>query len=331
MSTILDPVLTLPDQLRWGLDIEAPGVAGDRPIALLGMGGSAMAATVGGLAVTGDNPVEVHRSYGLPGWAVGSGAAVIAVSYSGNTEEVLSGVDAAIGAGLDMTLISSGGRLEQVAAEHSLPIVLVPGGMQPRAAVGYQAAAVARVLGSSGLIGDSAGALAEAAGVVDELLAGGSGPAVEQGAAIADKIGDRTTIIYGGHGVGATAAYRWKTQFNENAKVPAYAGVVPEMNHNELEGWRAETGKPFALAYLLDRDDHPRIKKRLALSAAVIGDAVTDAGSVRSSGDGPFARFFSLAVVGDVASLLVAEAAGTDPTPVDTIERFKVSLEEGDE
>ncbi len=329
MSGVLDPVLTLPDQLRWGADLAPAGVTAERGIVLLGMGGSAMAATVAGLAATTSVPIEVHRSYGLPGWAVPAGASVIAVSYSGNTEEVLSGVDDALANGLEVAAVSSGGRLEAVAGEHDLPIVVVPGGMQPRAGVGYQAAGVIQLLGASGVVPDAAGELSEAAAIVDDLLAEGTGPAVEQGGAIAAELAGKTAVIYGGFGIGGTAAYRWKTQLNENAKVPAYSGVVPELNHNELEGWHDATGAGFAIAYLRDEHDHPRIKRRLDLTAAVIGDAAANAGTVSSVGSGALARWSSLSVVGDVASLLVAEKAGTDPTPVETIERFKLSLGKG--
>jgi glucose/mannose-6-phosphate isomerase len=326
MSELLKDVLTLPDQLRWGLEIDPDGMAADRGIVLLGMGGSAMAATVGSLAATSVAPIEVHRSYALPGWAEESGASIIAVSYSGNTEEVLSGVDAAFSAGLEVSIITSGGRLEEIARERDLPIVLVPGGMQPRVGVGYQASAVTRVLGASGVIADSTGELSEAADVADELLGGGTGPAAKQGAAIAADLVGKTAVIYGGFGVGETAAYRWKTQLNENGKVPAYSSVVPEMNHNELEGWHDDSGEHFAIVYLHDEHDHPRIKQRMALSESVIGSAATNAGSVVSSGMGAIARLTSLSVVGDVASLVVAELAGTDPTPVPTIEGFKTSL-----
>jgi glucose/mannose-6-phosphate isomerase len=331
MNAMMEHILGLADQLRWGIDVDAPRVSPGRPVVVLGMGGSAMAATVGSLATTSGSPVEVHRSYGLPGWAEQSGAAVIAVSYSGNTEEVLSGVDEALSSELEVATIASGGKLLEVAAEGDLPHLRVPSGLQPRAAVGYQTAAVVRVLGASGLINNAKSQLGEAADVLDDLLAGGEGPAAEQGAAIAANLAGKTAVIYGGFGVGATAAYRWKTQLNENAKVPAYSGEVPEMNHNEIEGWHADSDEDFAIVYLRDAGDHPRIARRLDFAAEVIGDSVSSAGSVVSSGDGPVARFFSLAVVGDIASVAVAEQAGTDPGPVDTIERFKKLLVGGAE
>lgn len=327
--TMFDDIMSLPEQLRWGIGHEIAPLRADGPIVLLGMGGSAMAATIGSLASTPRSPMVVHRGYGLPAWAADSGASVLAVSYSGNTEEVLSGVDEAISAGLDLSVVASGGRLAEIAGERGLPYVEVPGGLQPRAGVGYQTAAVTAMLGAGGHIANADAALVEAADVVDELLGGGNGGAVELGRDLGEGLEGRTAVIYGGRGVGSTAAYRWKTQINENAKVPAFAGVVPEMNHNELEGWQPETSGAFGVIYLRDSADHPSIARRLDLSGTVLSGKVRRVGDVHSSGDGALARFFSLAVVGDVASVAMAEAAGVDATPVVTLEAFKTMLAKG--
>ena len=327
--TMFDDIMSLPEQLRWGIGHEIAPLRADGPIVLLGMGGSAMAATIGSLASTPRSPMVVHQGYGLPTWAADSGASVLAVSYSGNTEEVLSGVDEAISAGLDLSVVASGGRLAEIAGERDLPYVEVPGGLQPRAGVGYQTAAVTAVLGAGGHITNADAALVVAADVVDRLLDGGSGGAVELGRDLGEGLEGRTAVIYGGRGVGSTAAYRWKTQINENAKVPAFAGVVPEMNHNELEGWQPETSGAFGVIYLRDSADHPSIARRLDLSGAVLSGKVRRVGDVHSSGDGALARFFSLAVVGDVASVAMAEAAGVDATPVVTLEAFKTMLAKG--
>jgi glucose/mannose-6-phosphate isomerase len=327
--TMFDDILTLPEQLRWGIGHAVAPLSSDRPIVLLGMGGSAMAATIGTLASVPRAPMIVHQGYGLPPWAADGGASVLAVSYSGNTEEVLSGVDQAISANLDVAAVASGGRLAEVAGERGLPYIEVPGGLQPRAGVGYQTAAVTAMLGAGGHIPDADAALVEAAAVVDLLLDGGRGGAVELGRDLAAGLDDRTAVIYGGLGVGSTAAYRWKTQINENAKVPAFSGVVPEMNHNELEGWQPETSGPFGVIYLRDSADHPSVARRLDLSGTVLSGKVRRVGDVQSTGDGPLARFFSLAVVGDVASVAMAEAAGVDATPVVTLEGFKSMLAKG--
>jgi glucose/mannose-6-phosphate isomerase len=327
--TMFDDIMSLPEQLGWGIGLEIAPLRVDGPIVLLGMGGSAMAATIGSLASTPRLPMVVHQGYGLPAWAADSGASVLAVSYSGNTEEVLSGVDQAISTGLDLAVVASGGRLAEIAGERDLPYVEVPGGLQPRAGVGYQTAAVTAMLGAGGHIVNADAALSEAADVVDRLLDGGSGGAVELGRDLAAGLEGRTAVIYGGRGVGSTAAYRWKTQINENAKVPAFAGVVPEMNHNELEGWQPETSGAFGVIYLRDSADHPSVARRLDLLGTVLSGKVRRIGDVLSTGDGALARFFSLAVVGDVASVAMAEAAGVDATPVVALEAFKTMLAKG--
>lgn len=327
--TMLDDILSLPGQLRWGIDLDPEPIRSSGPIVILGLGGSAMAGAVATLAASPRAPIVVHRGYALPPWAVDSGAAVIAVSYSGNTEEVLSGIDAAISARLPLAVVASGGRLGEIARERALPYVEVPGGIQPRAAVGYQAAAVAATLAAAGQIADANRDLNEAADVLDELLDGGRGGAVVLGRDIADGLARRTAVIYGGKGIGSTAAYRWKTQINENAKSPAFSGTIPEMNHNELEGWRPGESDGFGLIYLRDERDHPAVARRLDLSGTVLSGVVPRVGEVRSAGTGSLARFFSLAVVGDVASVAMAEQAGIDSTEVETLEEFKVMLAKG--
>ena len=327
--TMINDILSLPEQLRWGTGLDLEPLQTEGPIVLLGMGGSAMAATVATLAATPRVPLVIHRDYGLPDWAADGGASVIAVSYSGNTEEVLSGVDRAISEGLPIAAVASGGRLADIAADRGLPFVGVPGGLQPRAGVGFQTAAVAAMLAAAGQISSVSRDLEEAADTVERLLDGGDGGAFALGRDIATGLRNRTAVIYGGRGVGATAAYRWKTQINENAKCPAFSGTVPEMNHNELEGWRPEASEGFGLIYLRDSEDHPAVARRLDLSGTVLFGKVGRVGEIRSAGTKALARFFSLAVVGDVASVFMAEDAGVDPVPVATLEEFKVMLAKG--
>ena len=177
-----------------------------------------------------------------------------------------------------------------------------------------------------------AAALSEAAAVTATVLGGGDGPGFALGADIADALRGRVTIIYGAVGPGALAAYRWKTQINENGKAPAWWHEFPELNHNEMQGWEAlqDVGRrSIGVVFLRDQRDAARIGRRMDLTWDSMQGKVGLAGEVFSIGDGPLARFFSLAAVGDVASVRMAEEAGVDPTPVDTIERFKVRLVEG--
>ncbi|HHC09294.1 MAG TPA: bifunctional phosphoglucose/phosphomannose isomerase [Actinobacteria bacterium] len=331
MSEMFDRIFELPAQLRHPVDrVAVRGTEG--PIVMLGMGGSGMAAAVAALGVTDPGRiVAVHRSYGLPAWAGAARATIVAVSYSGNTEETVSGVVEALELGLTVVAVTSGGRIAALAEREGLPLVEVPAGLQPRAAVGYQVAAATTALEGLGAV-DDLGALEEGARVLDELLGDGSGPAVTLGRDLAEAMEGRVPAIYGGFPVGGLAAYRWKTQINENTKRPAWSSEVPELDHNELQGWDAagDLRDVVGVVHLRDAHDHPRVVRRFELMEAALRDEVPHLGTVHSQGDGPVARFFSLAVVGDVASVVAAEALGVDPEPVPLLEDFKRRLKESE-
>lgn len=329
--TMMERVLELPDQLRWGAAQETPTVASGRPVVMLGMGGSAMGASVAALAASG-TIVAVHRAYGLPRWAAEAGALVVGVSFSGNTEETLSGIEEALEAGLPVAGVGSGGALADLSAEHGFPLVAVPGGLQPRAAVGYQASAALRVLEGAGAVTDAGALLAEAADVTARVLGDGAGPGYALGVDLGEGLAGGVTIVYGGAGPAALAAYRWKTQINENAKAAAWWHEFPELNHNEIQGWESLTDlttRSVGAVFLRDPLDHPQVAKRMDLTWESMAGKVKLAGDVIAHGSGPVARFFSLAAVGDVASVAMAQRLGVDPTPVATIERFKQRLAEG--
>ncbi len=329
MTTMFERILEIPQQLRWGAGLAAPAPPTGRPVVLLGMGGSGMAAAVAALEAEGSGSVvTTHRSYGLPAWAGPAGALIVAVSYSGNTEETLSGVEEALELRLPVVAVTSGGTLATIAANEAFPHVEVPGGLQPRAALGYQAAATVAALAGDGYIEQPTAVLEEAADVVTDLLGAGDGPGAALGRDLAAATQGRIPIVYGGHPVAALAAYRFKTQINENAKRPAWWGEVPEMNHNELQGW-AEAGALrdcTGVIYLRDRYDHARIARRLDLMEVVLRDQAERLGTVISEGTSAVARFFSLCVVGDVMSVEMARRDGVDPTPVVELEGFKTQL-----
>lgn len=328
MSTMRELIGQLPEQLRWAADVAPP----DMPFAseglVAGMGGSGVAGDIAAVfAESVGHRVWTHKSYGLPGWAAASRPLVVAVSHSGNTEETRSAVDAAIGAGLPIGTTSTGGALAEMAAEYGIPYLEIPAGPQPRAAVGYLAGAVLRMHEAAGVVGATATALLEAADVVEGLL---GGEAQSQAEEIAAGLVGRVAVVYGGTGIPAAAAGRWKTQINENSKAPAYWSALPELDHNELVGWTAhpDLGKDaVGVVFLSDHEDHERIALRAQLTRDLMGD-VSIAGQVVSRGDGVLARLFSLIVVGDLVSVELAERAGVDPMPVDVIEDLKKKLAE---
>jgi glucose/mannose-6-phosphate isomerase len=271
--------------------------------------------------------VTVHKDYGLPGWAVAARPAVVAVSHSGNTEETISGVEAAAAAALSVAITATGGALLALAHESGLPLLVVPPGPQPRAAAGYLAGATLRLLESAGVVTATVPALEEAATVVASLL---EGPAEELAQDLADTLAGRIVIVYGAGPITAAAAGRWKTQINENGKAPAWWSLFPELDHNEIVGWGANAAAHrdvMAVVFLEDPDDPHRIRVRADLTARLM-EGIRIAGRVGTRGAGPLARLFSLVVVGDLLSVLLAERSGVDPVPVEVIEKLKKLLKE---
>jgi glucose/mannose-6-phosphate isomerase len=142
---------------------------------------------------------------------------------------------------------------------------------------------------------------------------------------IALAIGERWPAVYGGPMTG-TIAYRWKTDMEENAKRFAMAGVLPEMNHNTLEAWRAPEATDVHLILLRDGGEEHAIRRRFALLA---DHARSVAGGVTECwprGRGVLARLLSLIYVGQWTSYYLALLRGVDPWTVPQLEALKRRL-----
>lgn len=334
MSDMWSMVAGLGGQYRWAAAQQAPQVPAAPAVLVVGMGGSGISGDFAAVVAASHGvQLTVHKGYGLPDWAPGARPLVVAVSYSGNTEETLEAVQRATAAGLPMAVVSSGGMLGARARDEGWPLIEVPGGLQPRAAAGYLIGAVLRVLEGAALVPGQPPDLEEAAATVDELLGeSGQGPGHALARDLAEGLAGRVVVAYGSTGGPAVAAQRWKTQINENAKSPAFWSQLPELDHNEIEGWAALaelTRTRFGIVLLRDRDEHPQIRRRFEVSADLIKRGVAVAGEVWSQGDSLLARMASLALVGDLTSVYLAEQAGIDAVPVETIEQLKQRLKEG--
>jgi glucose/mannose-6-phosphate isomerase len=133
-----------------------------------------------------------------------------------------------------------------------------------------------------------------------------------------------------GAGLTAPVAYRWKTQFNENAKVPAFSSELPELDHNEIAGWEgsAELGR-FSAVFLDDSDLHPRVRQRIELTRGLIAADGVSTYRVESVGESRAERLVSLVLLGDLVSLYLAVLRGVDPSPVPVLDRLKNTLAGG--
>jgi glucose/mannose-6-phosphate isomerase len=318
------------EQLRWAVDLEAVAVSRASQILVAGMGGSGISGDFA--AALADTPVFVSKSYGLPAWVKAADPLVVAMSYSGNTEETLSAAETAAAQGLTPAVVTGGGTLAAWAAEYGWPAVTVPGGLQPRAALGYLLGGLLHLLNAAKATSVGRRDLLAAADIADSITGeGGSGWTLA--ADLAQGLGGRIVAVYGGGGITSPVAQRWKTQINENAKWPAWYSDLPELDHNEIVSWTSLaslTRDHVGIVSLRDRAEPPGITARFRHTSEITGRDVAWVGEVWSQGDSALERMVSLASMGDLVSLELARLLGVDPVPVDAIENLKRKLiEEG--
>jgi glucose/mannose-6-phosphate isomerase len=336
-------VAALPRQLRAGYEGAREQLAGaffgtfpsippaePDGLAVCGMGGSAIGADLV-LAALPDLavPATVVRGYHLPGWVTPE-TLVVVISYSGNTEEALACAAQASSRGCTPVCVTSGGGLAAFAEREGVPRVAVPGGGQPRAAVGHLSTALLATLEAAGLCHDHAADVAATATqleVDDELL----GPTGDEGQnpakALARRLHGRVAVVYGA-GPTAPVARRWKGQINENAKAPAFFNELPELDHNELMGWTSlpRVSEATVAVFLHDPDAEERLTRRAELTSCEYEALGVASELVAARGGSRLARLFSLVQLGDYVSCYLAVLYGVDPTPVDAIQALKASL-----
>ena len=302
-----------------------------RSVALLGMGGSAIGGDLA-QAVWGDRisvPFQVLRDYELPAW-VGPETLVIASSKSGDTEETLRQLEAALSRRCPVVCVSSGGAMRRVAEAASLPLAAFPDQGSPRAALGWSLGIVAGVLERAGaleLSEDEIDAAALAGRDVADRCAPEVPTAENPAKQLAWSLVDRFVLVSGA-GFLAPVARRWKTQLNENSKAAAVFEELPEATHNTVVGFEQPESLRDHLAVVLLRSelDHPRN----ALRAQLLGD-VMDTGliwhqTVETSGESRLGHALSGVILGDYVSVYTAFMYAVDPTPVVAIEHIREQL-----
>jgi glucose/mannose-6-phosphate isomerase len=284
-------------------------------VVVTGMGGSAIGGDILKSYMHESNvPVFVNRNYTLPNF-VDEYSLVIAVSYSGNTEETLSAYNEAVKRGAKTAAITSGGKLAQLCEK----TIKIPTGFQPRAAVGYLFFPILGLLHNAGIAKVKNDELNEMLALIKDTE-----KYKDEAQAIVKKIDGRVPVIYSSELLGPVA-YRWKTQFNENSKMPAFHHVFPEMNHNELVGFQGMDRQKFVIVMLRDDHDNARIIKRMDICKDLFEER-TDVIEVHSQGKSLLARMFTTMYLGDMASYYQAIRNRVDPAPVDVITRLKNEL-----
>ena len=316
-SNMLKVIEDFPQQCKTALELT-------KGMSVTGRIDNIVVAGMGGSAICGDLlkiylhdlkiPVFVVRDYKVPIF-VDENTLVFAVSYSGNTEETISAFRDAANKKAKIVAVTSGGQLASIAKK----VIKVPGGMQPRAALGYLFFPLIGTLVNSNVIEVSPNEIKEMLAILSE-----ADDFKSVGEKIAKKIGQKTPIVYASELFGAVA-YRWKTQFNENSKIAAFCHAFSEMNHNEIAGYQTMSKNNFFAIIIRDKDDNERIKKRMDITKDIISTKI-EVEEVHTKGEHLLSRIFSAVYYGDFVSYYLAIANKIDPTPVTVIENLKKKL-----
>jgi glucose/mannose-6-phosphate isomerase len=320
-SNMLDQIAAMPAQVLEALKMRIDLVASVESVCLCGMGGSAISGDILSdyAASASTVPMAVARGVELPRW-VGPKTLVLLVSYSGGTWETLELFEEARGRKSPIIAVTCGGELEERSREVGVGVMKVPGGVQPRAAVGHMLGACAVALETAGVAParkDLTRAILPVADLKENLMPGVP-TASNVAKRIALKLRGKIPVVYAPRPV-RSVALRWQTQLNENAKMMAFSGEFPEMNHNQIVGWvEGEMRDGLTPVFLRTAGRTSGIGQRMKVSIDLIKE-----GGVELSGRSPLETILMGVMLGDFVSLYLAVLRGVDPTPVDSILELK--------
>ena len=300
-------------------------------VVIAGMGGSAIGGDVVSI-LEKDNlnyPIFISRGYSLPNW-VNENTLLICSSYSGNTEETLTTLDNGLKKRAQIIGITTGGKLADKLSNLQKDIILIPSGLQPRAALAFSLIPMIKVLDKISVIktkldlwlNDSIEALTESRELYS--IDSSENPTFE----LAQQLHKKIPIIYADNSTCGFAALRLKGQLCENAKMLAYHNELPELNHNEIVGWEnnANLFKHLFVLWLSDENDNPRVKLRQQITKEILNENGVDQFILKMTGNSFQERFLHMIHYGDWLSFWCAIAHGIDPSPVEKIDRLKEEL-----
>jgi glucose/mannose-6-phosphate isomerase len=327
-SNMRQIIIDSPNQLKAGLDlVKELKIKGDfKNIIVCGLGGSALPGDV--IAALEPNlNLYIHRDYGLPAIATKE-SLVFCISYSGNTEETISAFNEALELGTGIIGMASGGKIQTLCQENNLPFIKIPGGIQPRSALGYMFGAIIVALEKTKLTK----ILSNEVSRVAESLQNANETTQKMGKSLAKKLVNKIPLIYGAHADESAATARiWKIKFNENSKIPAFYNYFPELNHNEMVGFtqaQKVSGQCLSVIILKDNSCNEHIQKRIALTNSLIKKSGTDCQVIELQGSTLMEKIFLGLLLADWTSYYLALEYGIDPTPVAMVEEFKKLMQE---
>ncbi len=316
------------DQLDEALEIGAAARISplEKPIGhvyVAGLGGSGIGADFVASFIRNEAkvPYLVGKGYDIPAY-VGPDSLAIASSYSGNTEETLNSFGQMQKAGARIIVISSGGKLIELAKENGYDYVQVPDTWpSPRACLGYSLVAQLWVAHKLGLISDKA---IEEVRKSSAMLRSESAEIKTKAEKIAGFLHGKLPIIYSTDRM-APVAVRFRQQLNENAKMLCWHHIVPEMNHNELVGWRDKNDN-LAVVYFRTKDDLMRNSTRIDINKEIIGQYTDTIIEIFAKGDSQVLQAMYLVHLGDWISWYMSQLRGMDAVEVKVIDYLKGEL-----
>ena len=291
-------------------------------VVITGLGGSGIGGTITAdlLASTCAVPVVVNKDYHIPAF-VNENTLVLACSYSGNTEETLMAFSESLEAGAQIAVITSGGKIEQLAEKNGLNKIVVPGGNPPRSMLGYALVALLHYAEHYGL---GSFDLAEQIPAISRMLLTEQENMKEHTGLLAEKLKGKTIATYAATGMGGVAT-RWRQQLNENSKMPGWDAEVPEMNHNELVGW-AGGNDNYAALFLRTNYDYSRNQRRMEINRELILSYTPHVFEVWAKQGSKLAELFYLIAFGDWLSYYLSELNQVDIMDIKAIDYLKSEL-----
>ncbi len=293
-------------------------------VLIAGLGGSGIGGTVVAQILEQELklPLSVCKDYFLPAF-VNENTLLIISSYSGNTEETVQVLQAALPLNPKIVCVTAGGKVLEIAKQNNLDHIIIPNGMPPRSCFPYSFTQLFYVLKGMNLIGNSfEQQLANSVLLLESELENIKTEAKQ----LADKLYGKLPVIYSAANYEGVCV-RFRHQVNENSKMLCWHAVVPEMNHNEIVGW-VEQNENLAVVFFRNEDDFFRTQKRMDFLSEVVSHCTPNIYNVWSKGKSQLERTFYLVLFGDWVSVYLGELKNIDASEVKVIDRLKKALSE---
>ncbi|MDO8664736.1 MAG: SIS domain-containing protein [Candidatus Liptonbacteria bacterium] len=274
-------------------------------IVVIGIGGSARPGEMIGAVkkeIGLNIPVVVWKDYGLPDLESMYNIKkpfYICVSFSGDTEEPLSGFKLLLKKkGARFAAVTSGGELKKMALENNVPLAYFEAGyLTPRQSLGIMFYGLTKLLKATGLN----------LKIKDFSKEADFGSFRNKGKKIASSLKDKIVLIYTDE-QHRHLGYIWKIKLNETAKNPAFNNVLPEMDHNEITSF---DGRKFnRAAIFIESARAPRLEKKFKLTEKLLKERGTNVIALELSGRTEIEKAWNMMVLADWTSYFLAKFNG---------------------